>query len=348
MADVDAIGRGVLADHQQFLRARGDQLFRLAQHRIDPPAGELPAQLRDDAERAGVIAALGNLEIAVVPRRQLHIGLRDQVDVGPLRRRCGFVHRLDHRLVLVRAGHREHLREARADHLGLLAHAAGHDHAAVLGDGLADRLEAFLLGGVEEAAGVDQHHVGPGVIGAHGIAVGAQAGEDAFAVDQRLGAAERTMPTFFWSGIESSGGGHDCGAPLHQRVAHALLAACMRARGKSRWDRVNWMAVIWPRGRRIRWRWLWYGPLFGTRWKREVGAGRAKRRGHAGCAGRGADLAFCDAARCSDTCSRGSRRDDAGAKPWLYFMMSGGLARRFVIPALGISYRHQPVLAPWP
>ena len=29
------------------------------------------------------------------------------------------------------------------------------------------------------------------------------------------------------------------------------------------------------------------------------------------------------------------------AKPWLYFMMSGGLAIAFVVPALWISYAHQ-------
>jgi hypothetical protein len=63
--------------------------------------------------------------------------------------------------------------------------------AAVLGDGLADRLEAFFLGAVEEAAGVDQHDIGAGIVGRHFIAVGAQLGEDALGIDQRLGAAER-------------------------------------------------------------------------------------------------------------------------------------------------------------
>ena len=32
---------------------------------------------------------------------------------------------------------------------------------------------------------------------------------------------------------------------------------------------------------------------------------------------------------------------DLAAKPWLYFMMAGGLAVAFVIPALWISYTHQ-------
>ena len=32
--------------------------------------------------------------------------------------------------------------------------------------------------------------------------------------------------------------------------------------------------------------------------------------------------------------------DTLAAKPWLYFMMSGGLAIAFVIPALWISFSH--------
>jgi hypothetical protein len=32
--------------------------------------------------------------------------------------------------------------------------------------------------------------------------------------------------------------------------------------------------------------------------------------------------------------------DTLAAKPWLYFMMSGGLALAFVIPALWISFSH--------
>ncbi len=86
------------------------------------------------------------------------------------------MHGLDHILVLVRASNRENLREAGADHLGLVTHAAGDDDPAILRHRLADRFEALLLGGIEKAASVDQHDVGPGVIGAHRIAVGTQAG----------------------------------------------------------------------------------------------------------------------------------------------------------------------------
>ncbi len=99
--------------------------------------------------------------------------------------------RADHLLILGGAGDREHLGEAGADQLGLLAHAAGDDHPPVLGDRLADHGEALLLRRIEEAAGIDQHHVRAGIIGRHGIAVAPQLGEDALGIDQRLRAAER-------------------------------------------------------------------------------------------------------------------------------------------------------------
>jgi hypothetical protein len=54
---------------------------------------------------------------------------------------------------------------------------------------IASRLSS--LAESRKAAGVDQHDVGAGIVGLSAIAVGAELGQDAFAVDQRLGAAER-------------------------------------------------------------------------------------------------------------------------------------------------------------
>jgi ribosomal protein S12 methylthiotransferase len=71
---------------------------------------------------------------------------------------------------------------------------------------LFDRLEAFFLGGIEKAAGVDQHDVGPGIVGGHLIAVRAQLGEDAFAVHQILGTAERNHADTRRGGKDSSHG----------------------------------------------------------------------------------------------------------------------------------------------
>ena len=139
---------------------------------------------------------------------------RDQIDKRPLAGRRGGVDGLDHRLVLVRAGDRQHAGEARADGLGLVAHAAGDDDPAILGDGLADGGKALFLGRIEEAAGIDQHHIGPGIIGAHGIAIGAQTGEYAFTINQRLGAAEADHADLGTGGDGLGGDGlrHNCAA----------------------------------------------------------------------------------------------------------------------------------------
>jgi hypothetical protein len=53
-----------------------------------------------------------------------------------------------------------------ADLLGDRAHAAGHDHRPFSRQGLADRIQRLLLGAVDEAAGVDHHHVGV-LVGRH-------------------------------------------------------------------------------------------------------------------------------------------------------------------------------------
>ncbi len=90
---VDAVGAGVLRDDQQFLDARLGQLFRLAQHVGGRARDQIAAQRRDDAEGAAVVAALGNLQIGVVARRQLDALRRQQVEERIVRRRRGLVHR---------------------------------------------------------------------------------------------------------------------------------------------------------------------------------------------------------------------------------------------------------------
>jgi len=77
-----------------------------------------------------------------------------------------------------------------ADRLGLRAHAARHDDAAVLFQRRADGVERLLLGAVEEAAGVDDDGVGPGVGFRQFVAFGAQPREDALGIDERLGATQ--------------------------------------------------------------------------------------------------------------------------------------------------------------
>ena len=156
------------------------------------PRHEVAAHRRDDAERAAVVAAFGDLQVRVVLRREL----------DALRR-----HEVGERIVRLAAGARAPPSSPPAVACGpvtastagcavcttlvLRAQAAGDDHLAVLGERFADRVERFLDRRVDEAAGVDDDEVGAGVVGRDGVALGAQLREDALGVDQRLGTAER-------------------------------------------------------------------------------------------------------------------------------------------------------------
>jgi hypothetical protein len=82
------------------------------------------------------------------------------------------------------------------DEIFLGTEAAGDDHLAVLGERLADRVERFLLRGVDEAAGVDDDEVGAAVRLRGLVAFGAQLGEDALGIDERLRTAERDETDF--------------------------------------------------------------------------------------------------------------------------------------------------------
>ena len=106
-----------------------------------------------------------------------------------MRGRQRAMHGIEHALVLLRARDREHAGIGLFDRFRLGAHAAGDDHLAVLGHGLADRRERFLLGAVEEAAGVDDDDVGPVMLARELIALGAQPRDDALGIHQGLGAA---------------------------------------------------------------------------------------------------------------------------------------------------------------
>ena len=116
-----------------------------------------------------------------------------QVDERVVRLRQMLVHRRHHFLRRVRPGDRQHLRvrvaHERAAVLG--AQASGDDDLAVFGQRLADRVERFRDGRVDEAAGVDDDQVGAVVGRRDRVALGAQLGQDLLGVDQRLRAAER-------------------------------------------------------------------------------------------------------------------------------------------------------------
>ena len=86
---------------------------------------------------------------------------------------------------------------------------------------------------------------------------------------------------------------------------------------------------------------LWYGPLFGRAKLEEVGPGGLAARSHPGrTLGITAVLLLVSATMMGHMFAR-LPAESLAARPWLYFMMAGGLAIGFVIPALWISYTHQ-------
>jgi hypothetical protein len=115
---VDAVGRGVLADDQQFLHPRLEQRTRFVQHITDRARDQVAAHAGDDAEGAAVVAALADLQVGVVPGRELDAGdpaefgarLGHQVDKGIVRLGHVQMHRVHDLLGRMRPGHGQHLR----------------------------------------------------------------------------------------------------------------------------------------------------------------------------------------------------------------------------------------------
>ena len=106
---------------------------------------------------------------------------------------------------------------------------------------------------------------------------------------------------------------------------------------------VDWLAVIAAALVALAVGAVWYGPLFGRAKLAEVGpGGLAARSSPARTIAITLVLLLISSSMIGHMFARvGAATLDA--KPWLYFMMSGGLAGAFVIPALLISYTHQRV-----
>ncbi len=104
---------------------------------------------------------------------------------------------------------------------------------------------------------------------------------------------------------------------------------------------VNWFAVILAVLAALAVQGLWYGPLFGRARLAEVGPGGLGLR-----MAPGRTLAITAGLLLVSSTMMGHMFARVGgatlaAKPWLFFMMSGGLAGAFVIPGLWIGYTQQ-------
>jgi len=103
---------------------------------------------------------------------------------------------------------------------------------------------------------------------------------------------------------------------------------------------VNWIAVVVAAVAAGALALAWFGPAFGSAKTRKVAGGRILTKARPErIAALSSVLLLVTATMLGHLFARiGS--DTLGAKPWLYFMMSGGLAIAFVIPALWISFSH--------
>src|SRR3954465_3498642 len=97
----------------------------------------------------------------------------------------------------MRTRHLEHLRMLREDAFRSRAQTTRDDDLAVLFQSFADRLERFIHGGIDEAAGIHDHHVRGIVRRRHLITFGAQLRDDAFGIHERFGAPEADEPDFW-------------------------------------------------------------------------------------------------------------------------------------------------------
>lgn len=101
---------------------------------------------------------------------------------------------------------------------------------------------------------------------------------------------------------------------------------------------VNWLAVLVAALAALGVSSVWYGPLYGRARLAELGPGGL---GHRAAPWRTLAVTFALLLISSAMIGHMFARvgtETLAVKPWLYFMMSGGLAIAFVIPAMGINY----------
>ena len=67
-----SIAGRILPDQRDLADALFREMLRLGDHRFESPRTELAAQLRDDAKRAGMIAAFGDLDVSRILGSRQH------------------------------------------------------------------------------------------------------------------------------------------------------------------------------------------------------------------------------------------------------------------------------------
>ena len=170
--EIAAIGQRVLGDEDGLLDpARGEPLH-LGDHVPDGAAAVAAAELRDRAERAAHVAALGDLHVGIGRARAEEARRGRVVEIARRRRghpvlpAVGLVHEVHDAVQLGGAEDGVDFRDLGEDVLPVaLGEAAGHDERAgaapllQLGQ-VEDGVDRLLAGAVDEGAGIDHQALG--------------------------------------------------------------------------------------------------------------------------------------------------------------------------------------------
>lgn len=109
---------------------------------------------------------------------------------------------------------------------------------------------------------------------------------------------------------------------------------------------VNWLAVLLSANLAVALGLVWYGPLFGgvslLGLRNEDGSNKRGSKGPVRGWAQAVILQGISATMIGHNFARVGA-ETLAAKPWLYFMMSGGLALTIIVPALWISYARQGI-----
>ena len=166
-SEIFPVAGGILADQIDFPDALAKKPRGFGNHRFKPAAAEIAAILRDHAKSAGMIAALGDLHVGKMARRGQNARRQVVIEIG---------RGIGNRLVNSFAD-----RDDPVDFVGpddgidlghvfpdiaavALDQAAGHDQPLRPADFLVlrhlqNRVDGFLLGRIDETAGVDDQDI---------------------------------------------------------------------------------------------------------------------------------------------------------------------------------------------
>ena len=203
---VHAVVGGVLGDEVEFFHSGGDEGAGFAEDVGLGAAAVAAADAGDGAVGAGVVAAFGDFEVGGVRGGEEVAGVAVVGEVGGDGGGVGFFGAAGEEVFgdggdaadEVDADEAVDFREAGDEVAGVaLGEAAGDEEFLVGGDGALlpgaaggdDGVDGFLLGGVDEGAGVDDEEVGL-LGGGAGVAGGEEVAKHDFGVDEVFGAAE--------------------------------------------------------------------------------------------------------------------------------------------------------------